>query len=227
MLLGPVLLQWLLETLQAPVYNGGKAFGLAFAMFLCATGQTLIVNQYFHILFRISLHIKISLVHTLYKKSLRSVASKVTWMPNLTHKFTNLLAQKRRRTFFLFQTTQVCTLTGSIASHPRRVTAAVRSGLGVGPVANLQSNDAAKIWNMVPYLHVLWSGPFQILVVLVLLCRVVHVVPAVAGVAVTLLLIPINAAVSKQISKMRREMMKFTDKRVKLVTEVRPAVFLS
>lgn len=136
MLLGPVLLQQLLEILQHPVYSLGKAFALALAMFFTAMIQTLVVNQYFHDLFRISLHMKISLVHSLYRKSLR-------------------------------------------------ITSAVKSGLGVGPVVNLQSNDAAKLWNLVPYLHVLWSGPFQILVVLFLLCRVVHVLPAFAGVAVT------------------------------------------
>lgn len=63
--------------------------------------------QYFHILFRIALHMKVSLVHTLYLKSLR-------------------------------------------------ITSSVRSGLGVGPIVNLQSNDAAKLWNMIPYLHVFW-----------------------------------------------------------------------
>lgn len=37
-----------------------------------------------------------------------------------------------------------------------RITSSVRSGLGVGPIVNLQSNDAAKLWNMIPYLHVFW-----------------------------------------------------------------------
>ena len=37
-----------------------------------------------------------------------------------------------------------------------KITSSVRSGLGVGPIVNLQSNDAAKLWNLVPYLHVFW-----------------------------------------------------------------------
>jgi hypothetical protein len=36
----------------------------------------------------------------------------------------------------------------------------------------------------------------------------------------TLLLIPVNTVVGKRLGKMRREMLQFTDKRVKLVTEV-------
>ena len=34
--------------------------------------------------------------------------------------------------------------------------------LGSGVVNNLQSNDAAKIWNIPQYGHVLWSAPFQV-----------------------------------------------------------------
>ncbi len=43
-----------------------------------------------------------------------------------------------------------------------RVTGAVKAERGVGSIVNLQSNDAAKIWNMPLFLHVLWNGPFQV-----------------------------------------------------------------
>jgi hypothetical protein len=44
-----------------------------------------------------------------------------------------------------------------------RVTSGVRSEMGSGAILNLASNDAAKLWNLPQYLHVLWSGPFQVL----------------------------------------------------------------
>jgi ATP-binding cassette subfamily C (CFTR/MRP) protein 1 len=43
-----------------------------------------------------------------------------------------------------------------------RVSGAVKAALGVGPIVNLQSNDAAKLWTMPTYLHMVWNGPFQV-----------------------------------------------------------------
>ena len=43
-----------------------------------------------------------------------------------------------------------------------RISSSVRSDMGIGSIVNLQSNDAAKIWNIVLYLHILWNGPFQV-----------------------------------------------------------------
>lgn len=39
-----------------------------------------------------------------------------------------------------------------------RITSAVKSDMGAGTIANLQSNDAAKLWSLVLYLHVVWNG---------------------------------------------------------------------
>jgi ATP-binding cassette subfamily C (CFTR/MRP) protein 1 len=46
-----------------------------------------------------------------------------------------------------------------------RVSSAVKAALGVGPIVNLQSNDAAKLWTMPTYLHMVWNGPFQVRVI--------------------------------------------------------------
>lgn len=43
-----------------------------------------------------------------------------------------------------------------------RVTSAVKSDMGVGAIVNLQSNDAAKLWGMPLFLHIVWNGPFQV-----------------------------------------------------------------
>lgn len=66
----------------------------------------------------------------------------------------------------------------------------------------------------------LWSGPFQILVVLGLLVRVIHVWPAVAGLAVTVALIPMTTLVGRKLGTVRKRLMGYTDARVKLCTEV-------
>lgn len=53
-----------------------------------------------------------------------------------------------------------------------------------------------------------------------LLMRIIHVVPALAGLSVTIVLVPITTVVSRRLSKVRRALIKCTDDRVKLVTEV-------
>lgn len=60
----------------------------------------------------------------------------------------------------------------------------------------------------------------QILVVMGLLMRIIHVIPALAGLSVTIVLVPITTVVSRRLSKVRRALIKCTDDRVKLVTEV-------
>jgi ATP-binding cassette, subfamily C (CFTR/MRP), member 1 len=48
-----------------------------------------------------------------------------------------------------------------------RITSASRVERGAGTIVTLMSNDAAKIWNLPQYMHMLWSGPFQVWVLLV------------------------------------------------------------
>lgn len=50
--------------------------------------------------------------------------------------------------------------------------------------------------------------------------RIIHVVPALAGLSVTVVLVPITTVVSRRLSRVRRALIKCTDDRVKLVTEV-------
>lgn len=43
-----------------------------------------------------------------------------------------------------------------------RLSVAAKADMGSGFINNLQSNDAAKIWNIPNFGHVLWSAPFQV-----------------------------------------------------------------
>lgn len=71
-----------------------------------------------------------------------------------------------------------------------------RSGRAVtGAPPRPSQSLAAKLWSIPQYLHMLWSGPFQILVVMGLLVRVLRWAPALAGLAVTVALIPLTTLV--------------------------------
>jgi hypothetical protein len=60
----------------------------------------------------------------------------------------------------------------------------------------------------------------QILVLMLMLMRIMHPLPAVAGFAVTCILMPLTMIAGRMLSKSRKQMVKFTDSRVKLCSEV-------
>jgi len=111
-------------------------------------------------------------------------------------------------------------LIASIFDKSLRVSGAVRGEMGVGKIVNLQSNDASKIYGTAQFLHQIWSAPAQVLVTIGLLVRVLGIVPAAVGLLTTIIFIPINMAVGKRIFAYRRKLIGYTDKRVKMVTEV-------
>eukprot|EP00887_Chlorella_sp_A99_P003460 scaffold7.g3460.t1 len=111
-------------------------------------------------------------------------------------------------------------LVDMLFSKALRVDAAAHSELGAGSIVNLQSNDAAKLWSLPQYLHMIWSGPFQILAVMGLLVRIIHWAPALAALGVTAMLIPATTMVARALARVRKELIAFTDARVKLCTEV-------
>ncbi|KAK9797814.1 hypothetical protein WJX73_000524 [Symbiochloris irregularis] len=173
MFAGPFILEQLLKHLQQGDGPNKWLIGIGWASALAAINMfdTISINQYFHMLFRIALHMKVGLVDMLYRKALK-------------------------------------------------VGCSARSEFGIGSIVNLQSNDAAKLWNLAQYLHMLWSAPFQILVVLGLLVRILSWAPALAGFLVTVALIPCSTYVAKRQASVRKDMMAHTDKRVKLTSEV-------
>jgi ATP-binding cassette, subfamily C (CFTR/MRP), member 1 len=174
MFTSPLILEQVLNHLQHQE-DGGRSgwtgMGLVLALAAASLLETVSVNIYFHILFRISMHLKVGLADALFRKSLK-------------------------------------------------ISAGARARLGTGTIVNLQSNDASKLWSIPQYLHMIWSAPFQILVVMAMLVRVITPLPALAGLAVTLLLIPASTMVGKKLARIRKNVVQCTDIRVKACTEI-------
>ena len=108
----------------------------------------------------------------------------------------------------------------TLFSKALRLSLAARDSHGIGAVATLMSNDAAKLWNLPQYLHMLWSGPFQILIIMLLLVRVLTLVPALVGLAVCVAIIPLSTTVGKHLGTLRKVSMAATQERVRLCSEV-------
>ncbi|XP_032409131.1 canalicular multispecific organic anion transporter 1-like isoform X2 [Xiphophorus hellerii] len=89
----------------------------------------------------------------------------------------------------------------------------------VGETVNLMSADAQRFNDVTNFIHLLWSCPLQIMVSIVFLWM--DLGPStLAGVAVMLLMVPVNGLLANQAKKIQRENMKSKDKRLKIMNEI-------
>lgn len=93
------------------------------------------------------------------------------------------------------------------------------SGFNMGEIVNFMSTDTDRIVNSCPSFHAFWSIPFQIGVTLYLLYLQVGVA-FLAGVAFSVVLIPINKCLANQIGRLSVKLMKYKDERVQVTAEV-------
>ncbi|NXF15449.1 MRP7 protein, partial [Rhodinocichla rosea] len=88
----------------------------------------------------------------------------------------------------------------------------------VGEIVNFMSTDTDRLVNFCYSFHELWSLPVQLAVTLYLLYQQVGIA-FLGGVALALLLVPINKIIANRIMVNNQEMLKHKDTRVKLMTE--------
>ncbi|KAM9636100.1 multidrug resistance-associated protein 1-like isoform 1-T1 [Trichechus inunguis] len=94
-----------------------------------------------------------------------------------------------------------------------------RKKFSTGEIINLMSADAQQLMDLTASLNLLWSAPFQILMVVSLLWQ--ELGPAVlAGVAVLVFVIPMNALVANRVKKLKKSQTKSKDKQIKLLNEI-------
>ncbi|XP_053313014.1 ATP-binding cassette sub-family C member 2-like [Spea bombifrons] len=88
-----------------------------------------------------------------------------------------------------------------------------------GELVNLMSSDAQQLMDLIVNINLLWSAPFQILLAIVFLWQ--ELGPSVlAGVAVLVLVIPINAFVASKVKQLKKSHLKSKDQRIKLLNEI-------
>ncbi|NXN15001.1 MRP7 protein, partial [Indicator maculatus] len=99
-----------------------------------------------------------------------------------------------------------------------RVSSSSLTQFTLGEIVNFMSTDATRLVNFCISFHEVWSLPFQFAITLYLLYEQVGIA-FLGGVALTLLLVPINKIIANRIMMNNQEMLKHKDTRVKLMTE--------
>ncbi|CAB3223722.1 unnamed protein product [Arctia plantaginis] len=110
-------------------------------------------------------------------------------------------------------------LTSSIYRKSLRMSNSARKESTVGEIVNLMSVDAQRFIELTAYLNMIWSAPLQISLALYFLWGILG--PSVlAGLAVMIILIPINGLIANRVKTLQIKQMKYKDERVKLMNEV-------
>uniref|UniRef100_G5E701 Multidrug resistance-associated protein 4 n=1 Tax=Loxodonta africana TaxID=9785 RepID=G5E701_LOXAF len=88
-----------------------------------------------------------------------------------------------------------------------------------GQIVNLLSNDVNKFDQVTIFLHFLWAGPLQAIAVTVLLWMEIGI-SCLAGMAVLIILLPLQSCIGKLFSSLRSKTATFTDVRIRTMNEV-------
>lgn len=95
----------------------------------------------------------------------------------------------------------------------------LNSNFNFGEIVNFMSTDSDRLVNSCPSFHTFWSIPLQLFVTLYLLHKQIGV-SFLAGVAFSVVLIPINKIIASKIAKLSTKLMEYKDQRVKLMGEI-------
>ncbi|CAF3640789.1 unnamed protein product [Rotaria sordida] len=110
-------------------------------------------------------------------------------------------------------------ITGLIYRKSLKLSNSAKQGTTTGEIVNLMSIDASRFGDITSYIHVLWSGPFQICLALVLLYRQMQLA-IIPGVLLLILVIPFNLFLQRIIKKLATKQMVLKDHRIKMMNEV-------
>ncbi|XP_022169430.1 multidrug resistance-associated protein 1-like isoform X2 [Myzus persicae] len=110
-------------------------------------------------------------------------------------------------------------LTSAIYRKTLRISNTARKSFTTGEIVNLMSVDAHRFTDLITYLNMIWSAPFQIALAVYFLWQILG--PSVlAGLFVMIVLIPVNGAVATRSINLQVKQMKNKDERAKLMNEI-------
>uniref|UniRef100_A0A672PFU0 ATP-binding cassette, sub-family C (CFTR/MRP), member 10 n=1 Tax=Sinocyclocheilus grahami TaxID=75366 RepID=A0A672PFU0_SINGR len=128
------------------------------------------------------------------------------------------------RNVFVYEVSKVAlearaAVISTIYSKALKVNASALACFNMGEVVNFMSTDTDRVVNFFNSFHEVWSLPFQFVLALYLLYLQVGVA-FLGGVAVAVLLVPLNKVLASRILENNKHMLLHKDGRVKLMTEI-------
>ena len=110
-------------------------------------------------------------------------------------------------------------LTAAIYAKSLRLSNEGRSLKSSGDIVNYMAVDTQRLQDLSQYGQMLWSAPLQIILCMASLYQLVGI-SMLAGVAVMIIMIPVNAILGKIMQNLQKRQMKTKDARTRLMTEI-------
>ncbi|KAJ4932488.1 hypothetical protein JOQ06_010909, partial [Pogonophryne albipinna] len=108
---------------------------------------------------------------------------------------------------------------GAVYRKALVISSEARRSSTVGEIVNLMSVDAQRFMDLITYINMIWSAPLQVVLALYFLWQ--NLGPSVlAGVAVMVLMVPVNAVIAMKTKTLQVAQMKSKDSRIKLMNEM-------
>nr|CAD7588458.1 unnamed protein product [Timema genevievae] len=110
-------------------------------------------------------------------------------------------------------------LVSAIYRKALRLSSTARKDRTVGEIVNLMAVDAQRLMDICLHVNLIWSAPIQIGLAVYFLWDLLGA-SVLAGLAVMIILIPVNSAIANQMKKLQIRQMKYKDNRVKMMNEI-------
>lgn len=110
-------------------------------------------------------------------------------------------------------------LTAAIYAKSMRLSNEGKASKSTGDIVNYMAVDAQRLQDLMQFLQQCWSAPFQIILCMTFLYQLIG--PSMfAGVGIMLVMIPINAVISRIFKRLQKRQMANKDKRTRLTAEI-------
>lgn len=110
-------------------------------------------------------------------------------------------------------------LVSAIYRKALRISSNAKKDTTVGEVVNLMAVDAQRFFELVSYVHILWSGPLIIGIAIWLIWQQLNF-GVIAGIVVMILITPLSGIIATKLRDLQIIQMKIKDERVKTMNEI-------
>jgi len=110
-------------------------------------------------------------------------------------------------------------LISAIYRKSLRISSEAKKDTTVGEIVNLMSVDAQRFFELISYVHVLWSGPMIIGIAIYLIWQQLTF-GVISGILVMILITPLSGIIAAKLRNLQVEQMKIKDERVKSMNEI-------
>ncbi|KXG49698.1 ABC transporter, integral membrane type 1 [Penicillium griseofulvum] len=216
-----LLLKAILEYVEDPRSTTPNAAWLfAILLFCCATVQGVADGQSLFIGRKMGVQIRAIIIGEIYAKALRRKAgASVEASPKAVED--PVLPKDKKKKFFSFgRKKKAADRDDAEAGKKPDPIGEEPTQANVGTIINLMAIDSFKVSEVGAYLHFLWASvPVQIIMAVVLLYHIMGF-SSLAGIALMVLMLPINLVIARQFNKVQNQILKGTDSRIHATNEV-------